>query len=123
MEFSEVMHNIQRRCKACGQGTVDCTIPGSICAHMSNIPKRANWQAIETEVMAWAAEHPEPQYPTWFEWLESVGVAGGLPGGEPYFNGTEWNPVYLEHAAFTSKAFEPIPADIAEKLGIEPKEG
>ena len=62
-----------------------------------------NTADIERKVMSWAAEHPEPVYPTWREWLSEQGVlsAGGL-----------WE-----------KAFEPIPADIAEKLGIQPKEG
>lgn len=25
-------------------------------------------------VTAWAAEHPEPVYPTWGEWLEAQGI-------------------------------------------------
>lgn len=56
---------------------------------------------IELVVGEWAKEHPEPKYQTWREWLSQQGIisAGGL----------------------REKAFEPIPADIAEKLGIEPK--
>ena len=46
--------------------------------------------------MEWAEAHPEPEYPTWVEWFNSM---GGVDCGEP------------------------IPADIAEKLGIKPKEG
>lgn len=46
-------------------------------------------------------EAKEPIYPTWQEWLTQEGIlsAGGL-----------WE-----------KAFRPIPADIAEKLGMKPK--
>ena len=60
---------------------------------------------IEKEVMAWAKEHPRPVYPTWFEWLKSVGA---LP---------------TEQTICHRGLEQPIPADIAEKLGIEPKEG
>lgn len=48
-------------------------------------------------VMRWAAEHPEPVYPTLAEWLRSIGLAN-------------------------HRMIDPIPADIAEKLGIQPKE-
>ena len=48
-------------------------------------------------VMRWAAEHPVV-YPTWENWLTTLGVQS--------FN----------------ELSEPIPADIAEKLGIKPKE-
>lgn len=75
---------------------------------------------IEKNVMQWAADHPEPVYPTWFEWLEQVNVAGRAYDPEPYYSGDK--EVYLRTAAFTPKAFEAIPADIAQKLGIEPKE-
>jgi hypothetical protein len=52
-------------------------------------------QEAETIITTWVAEHTEPVYPSWWEWL----AAGGLDPDDP------------------------IPADIAQKLGIEPKEG
>ena len=63
---------------------------------------------IEKEVMAWAAEHPAPVYPTWGEWLMSIGVINGVH----------------PHGAIDAlgNLKQPIPADIAQKLGIEPKE-
>ena len=65
-------------------------------------------QNAERVIVSWAAEHPEPVYPTWGEWLMSIGVISGLfPKGAIDALGN------LKH---------PIPADIAEKLGIEPKE-
>ena len=51
--------------------------------------------AFEKIVMDWAEAHPEPVYPTWLEWLDN-------------------NNRLLR---------DRIPADIAEKLGIRPKEG
>ena len=62
-----------------------------------------------------AAEHPEPVYPTWAEWLNSIGV---IIGERPF---PALNiPVYVYQAS--TKMLEPIPADIAEKLGVTPKE-
>ena len=60
-------------------------------------------------VMQWAAEHPEPVYPTLKEWLKSAGFVTtfSVDCGEAIH--VEWD--------------KPIPADIAEKLGLQPKEG
>ena len=62
----------------------------------------------EKRIMSWAAEHPEPVYPTWAEWLETVGVVD----------------VNQDKGFILMKpeVKNPIPADIAQKLGIEPKE-
>lgn len=54
----------------------------------------------------WAAEHPEPVYPTWFEYLYAI-------SNPDYFDLTE---------LYTWMRHTPIPADIAQKLEIEPKE-
>jgi hypothetical protein len=64
-------------------------------------------QEAETCITTWAAEHPEPKYPTWEDFLESVGL------GE-FVSGTA-------RLAWLRETH--IPADIAQKLGIEPKEG
>lgn len=50
---------------------------------------------LEELIMNWAEEHPEPVYPTWNEWFET------------FDEGIDVD--------------EPIPADIAQKLGLEPK--
>ena len=54
-------------------------------------------------VMAWAAEHPDPVYPTWGQYFRR------------YYG--------LEYCKGHEMLLENIPADIAQKLGIEPKEG
>lgn len=68
---------------------------------------------IERIVTAWAAEHPEPVYPTWAEWLESMHVITVTP-----IKGCMIRKVLPAFYMFSQ-----IPADIAQKLGIEPKEG
>ena len=73
---------------------------------------------LEENIMQWAAEHPEPVYPTWREWLIKMGLI-------------DFKPDLRSHPSLTNslieclnaKASEPIPADIAEKLGLQPKEG
>lgn len=56
----------------------------------------------------WAAEHPVV-YPTWGDWLAEYGVVIKDKVGE---NTYKYNTL--------RKVTTPIPADIAEKLGIEP---
>ena len=61
---------------------------------------------IEEHVMSWASENPEPVYETWLEFIKRYET--GKPksdNGFIYWMGTT-----------------PIPADIAQKLGLEPKE-
>lgn len=53
---------------------------------------------LEDVVMAWVEEHPEPVYPTWGEYLHT-----------------------LHNEPSSRELSKPIPDDIAEKLGIEPK--
>lgn len=108
-EFSEVMHNIQRRCNLCGQGEkFSCTIEGSICSRMSGMPYNADWSALEKEVMAWAAEHPEPVYPSIAKYLEQFGIMIRRDGS-------------LQAHFF--KAHEPMSAEMAKLLGISSMEG
>ena len=98
-EFSEVMRQWRRFCKShnnCGE----CEFDGKgICgeAHLTDIP----YADIELRIMAWAAEHPEPVYPTWAEYLMHT----------------------YQDVSYARILGETIPADIAEKLGVEPKEG
>jgi hypothetical protein len=64
---------------------------------------KADWEEVEDVIETWAAEHPEPVYPTWGQYFRR------------YYG--------LEYCKGHEMLFEHIPADIAEKLGIEPKEG
>lgn len=70
---------------------------------------------LEGVVMRWSEEHPEPVYPTWGEWfVEQSGFV------KEWKNAT--NPAWEASIAIAMFRM-PIRADIAEKLGIEPKEG
>lgn len=97
-EFATVMHEMQRMCKAFidANECQNCPlINNPVCGSPVDMDGKDIAKA-EADTMAWAAKHPEPKYPTWGAWLtEKYG----------------WNNAYGT----------PIPADIAEKLGIEPK--
>ena len=122
-EFLEVMKQLNRLCttSACGP---DCPMQcmgccGNIGSHCSR-PIQA--ERIEKTVMQWAAENPEPVYPTWKEWLQSVGVMESSEGLLSRLQGQLLIDGIPAYALPTSKVLQPMDADIAQKLGMEPKE-
>ena len=111
--FQETMRHWKRMCDTyttedmttCCKG---CPMDGRGCGAIYE-DDIADPEAIECIIMSWAAEHPEPVYPTWGEWLTQIGVMGRTP--------TEmYNPYFA-----LAKCVTPIPADIAQKLGLPPK--
>lgn len=103
-EFQAVL---RQWCRMCEQNLCE-SCPGgpkegidSICLLMRSNGCQPRTEAeVEGIIMQWAAEHPEPVYPTWAEYLY-----------HRYHN--------LSYARILG---ETIPADIASKLGIQPKE-
>lgn len=65
----------------------------------TGIPTKEEAEIIEREVRKWEAEHPVKVYPTWYRWISDIN--GGA---------------VVDHAFL----LQPIPADIAEKLGVKP---
>ena len=101
-EFAEVMRQWVRVRKA----TASSTEENVLSVYPLEEYDDALIADIEKNVMQWAAEHPKPVYPTWGEYIRSI------TGLDP----VEVNGMRL---ALTRT----IPAEIAEKLGLEPKEG
>ena len=108
-EFQEVMRQFDRMCwyyqrkRECPMG---CPMNGVNISQCRKITFEEP-DVTEKTVMSWAAEHPEPVYPTWWSWLINEGV---IEKGSTYAG------------AFDQLKTKSIPADIAQKLGIEPKE-
>lgn len=79
---------------------------------------------IEVKVNQWAAENPEPQYPTWREWQKENFPY--LPDSYPLVHPCNFMSIYDakcdNHSNCGTCRDKPIPAEIAEKLGIKPKE-
>lgn len=113
-EFSEVMRQFERMCHYY-QGKCECPMGCSMDGvNISQCRKIAveHPDVTEKKVMSWAAEHPEPKYPTWLEWLHTTSATDDSPD-IPVGDGTIFR-VAINNI--------PIPVDIAKKLGIEPKE-
>lgn len=123
-EFCEVMRQWRRMCRAfTEQGAEDargCVASGCPLGHSDvcgdiEAADDADFAKAETDIMRWAAEHPEPVYPTWKEWLEEQRIVTHFDFVSDKGTIVKWE--------LTNKSNCPIPDDIAEKLGIEPKEG
>lgn len=116
-DFVQTMKDWKRMCNAMGQedeynACEKCGLKVFGCrAIYEKECNDVDWNRVEKVVTAWAAEHPEPIYPTWVEYLVGIGV---IP-----------HEIRLEtaDALMDTHLLKPIRADIAQKLGIEPKEG
>lgn len=99
-EFAKVMRDWRRmclslcNCDCCPIYALDDSCTGIEAAVLDA-------DTIEQSITAWAAEHPESIYPTWQEYLTSIGVIRAIDD-----DGAEF------------RLYDRIPADIAEKLGI-----
>lgn len=100
-EYKDVIKQFKRMCKSVSNA--QCTRGECLmgCENIGQCRKVAFERPAEFEerVMAWAAEHPEPVYPTWAEYLMHV----------------------YQDVSYARILGETIPADIAQKLWIEPK--
>ena len=101
-EYAEVIRQFKRMCRYTNHSGLpqDCPYCKDHGCNISHCRMLAfDDKKFAKVVMKWAAEHKEPVYPSWEEYLCSIG--------------------FCSYDSLT----EPIPADIAQKLGIEPKEG
>lgn len=124
-EFTKTMRDWRRMCNAfVKQYDNDCCKYCRLdhlksCGAIWEI-EEGTYGTIAEMVAAWAAENPEPQYPTWAEWLIERGLAEykGMVFHEYREDG---NYVTKFETVLSKAAYNPIPADIAEKLGLKPK--
>ena len=104
-EFSEVIKQFKRMCNNghCATATGCPMYPSCNIGQCRRIAFERP-SDFEQRVMSWAAENPEPQYPTWYRWLIMMNAIGSV---EDLFSDLQ----------------REIPAVIAQQLGIEPEEG
>lgn len=120
-QFTEVMRQARRMCESFRDGHCsECPIgDANVLECGIAITSEMDCEEVERRVMQWAAEHPEPVYPTWREWQKSV-----FPDAEIDITPCEFdssNRFNCGKKRCYQCIAEPIPADIAEKLGIKPK--
>jgi len=118
-DFVQTMKNWRRMCQymeklhpddsCCG-----CPLEGYGCPAIYEDNNHVDYDDVEKNVTTWAAEHPEPVYQLWGEWFEEH---GDLIRGWHNATNVQW----MAHT-FSRLLCTPIPADIAQKLGIEAKE-
>ena len=107
-EFVQTMKDWKRMCSAMeklhpNDSCAGCRLEGYGCPAIYEDNSHVDYSDVERNVTAWAAEHPEPVYPSY---LEVFGWA----------HKKTW-------AEIKDILANPIPADMAQKLGIEPREG
>lgn len=127
-EFTEVIKQRNRICEHYTKsGTqpcqgVFCPLHGKewVC-DFTWYNKDVSLDELDNRVMSWAKEHPEPVYPTWEEWQNSMFPNANVRILPCWF--VPKNPAACNTLANCSECRgRPIPAEIAEKLGIKSKE-
>lgn len=111
-EFQEVIEQFKRLCDSANQDCSSCRLGNMSCSIKDIVD---NSVEFEKRVMSWAAEHPEPIYPTWEEYFVSKGLL------KPYWNENGTAPYDMYKYAELALS-NTISTDIAQKLGIKPKE-
>ena len=126
-DFVQTMKNWRRMCKAQDELRGDracygCPLESYGCPSIYDDVDNADYADVENKVNAWAAEHPEPVYPTWREWLIKLGIVSFEPDFRALLDASPTTLANTVRAYINEEGSKPIPADIAQKLGIEPKE-
>lgn len=129
-EFQEVMRQKKRMCdshKNCDRCPIfespDKKREHLLCSNFMH----AYPDIAEKLIMKWAAEHPEPKYPTWIEWWNENFEGEGQRMLQPCaFVSPKELGCSIGHDGCMQAPYKcwhtPIPAHIAEKLGIQPIE-
>lgn len=125
-EFQEVMRQWKRMCmamdKKAGDGESCALCPLEECGAIYEMSQNHDWEEDAEKIMSWAAQNQEPVYPTWREYLQEQGVLDVeyIPAAS---STTSTSKSYVQTVKTLAPFYRPIPADSAEKLGIEPKNG
>jgi len=118
-EFQAVMHEIGRICKkTCHEFICSKCILGDDCL-LSEFPAnrtKESLERMERAALKWAKKHPDVRYPTWEEWQHNTFPGTTVIVPPCAFRRIE-GPCMMTCGECRS---QPIPADIAKKLGVEP---
>ena len=129
-DFVQTMKDWRRMCKAyttdndsCCEGCPVVDFHEHGCGAIFEMEDSTDWKRYADTIKAWAAEHPEPVYPTWREWLIKLGIVSFDMDFRALLDTRPTTLANTVKAYINEEGSKPIPADIAQKLGIEPKEG
>lgn len=122
-EFVEVMRQARRLCEE--QQNMDCcaSCPMQGKEGCMVVADAENIDYVETErkIMDWAAEHPEPVCPSWTEGWKQLFPDGDDVPCPGLFDTKYYDGNCMERSCVKCKKC-PMPPEVAEKLGIKPKE-
>ncbi len=121
-EFTEVMRQAKRMCAAHGGmcNSRNCPLDNGEACRLAADQDDVDYNEVERIIMAWAAEHPASRYPTWNEWQNSMFPDRGRDPSPCEFD--DCSRFKCKEKNCGQCMDEPIPADIAAKLGIRPIE-
>lgn len=125
-EFQEVMKQAKRMCEAvrgCDNCPLDNKRDGCPLAMFASKISLESLGDAERIVMDWAAKHPEPRYPSWNEaWKQLFPDSGNRvsPCLQYFLSDSRVAELCAKMECCNECRNTPIPADIAEKLGIKP---
>ena len=120
-EFMEVMRAAKRMCKSIDD-CADCPLT-DLC-YFDKYLKEYDGSLIQQEavIMKWDAENPELRFPTWRKWQQA-----NFPNKSSTIRPCEFMrrsdahcTDYMGRNSCDDCCNQPIPADIAEKLGVKP---
>lgn len=122
-EFQVIFREAHRMCSTYSGCTDGCPLydeKNCRCMHRGFPDSGTKTDAeIERIVMKWAAEHPEPVYPSWEDaWNSLFPHAGDVPCPNQWFG--EECPKVLDCSECLGR---PMSREVAEKLGIKPVRG
>lgn len=117
-EFVEVMKQARRMCKSIDD-CADCPLT-DLC-YFDKYMKEYDGSLIQQEavIMKWAAENPELRFPTWHEWANEQFPDADRSIRTCAFISKERANCMAQDTCNDCRN-QPIPADIAQKLGIQP---
>ena len=123
--FVEVMRNAKRMCSNMECGVCPLFDAFNERCFLTNEPlcqADSDLTRNEAAIVKWAAENPETRYPTWREWQqENFPEANGTMCPCAFMRMVDAHCVdYNGRNSCLDCAKQPIPADIAKKLGIKP---
>ena len=120
-EFIEVMKQARRLCDA-QRNCNGCPLRSDKGKYCGGIDALQDWDDATTEwiVMEWAEAHPEAVYPSWDEYQDEM-FPNHTRGICPMMFGAECpNGGHASALACANCRSMPMPAEIAEKLGVRP---
>lgn len=121
-EFVDVLKMARRMCKnvdACDDCPIYDSLSGYCKLSRPLFSSDSDFAKCEAAIMEWGAENPELRYPTWLEWQRNHFPDAAI---------TMRPCVYISYTDARCRDYkdcgdcqsQPIPADVARKLGIKP---